>query len=119
MYVLFHCNHAVALSSNNISGGLDGLGRPVQLAPTGVRMPCMRDKDAPCPRQRLAAIEGARHDCTRFMAGASAGEPQAIALAPRCEAANWSAVGSCNILNDWRRGHELWSSGHPKTMGSL
>ena len=38
---------------------------------------------------------------------------------PRCEAANWIAIGSCNIFNDWRRGHELGSSGHPKTMGSL
>ena len=46
----------------------------------------------------------------------------AIALAPRCEAANWIqevAIESCNIFSDWRRGHELGSSGHPKTMGSL
>ena len=42
-----------------------------------------------------------------------------IALAPRCEAANWIAIGSCSIFNDWRSGHELGSSGHPKTMGSL
>ena len=49
----------------------------------------------------------------------SGGEGSAIALAPRCEAANWNAIESCNTFNDWRRGHELWSSGHPKTMGSL
>ena len=38
---------------------------------------------------------------------------------PRCEAGNWIAIGSCNTRNDWRRGHELGSSGHPKTMGPL
>ena len=42
-----------------------------------------------------------------------------IAFAPRCEAANWIAIESYNIANDLRRGHELGSSGHPKTMGSL
>ena len=46
-------------------------------------------------------------------------QTMSIALAPRCEAANWIAIESCNIFNDWRRDHELWSSGHPKTMGSL
>ena len=31
------------------------------------------------------------------------------------------AIESCNIIYDWRRGHELGSSGHPTTltMGSL
>ena len=27
----------------------------------------------------------------------------AMALAPRCEAANWIAIESCNLLNDWHR----------------
>ena len=39
-----------------------------------------------------------------------------IALAPRCEAANWIAIESHNSFNEWRRGHE---PGHPKTMGSF
>ena len=42
-----------------------------------------------------------------------------VALAPRCKASNWIAIDSCNMFYDWRRGHELWSSGHPKTTGSL
>ena len=29
------------------------------------------------------------------------------------------AIESCNTFNDWHRGHELKSSGHPKTTGSL
>ena len=29
------------------------------------------------------------------------------------------ASGSCGIFGDWRRGHELGSSGHPKTAGPL
>ena len=44
---------------------------------------------------------------------------QSMALAPGPDAKLpiGLLIESCNIFNDWRRGHELGSSGHPKTNG--